>query len=267
MKSKYRVEVLVVAAGAALLAPVVSRASHPTTLPASARLAQTARAGTTTYQFTTIDAPGSSDTEAYGFNTPGLVTGFYLIQGHANGFIWQNGSITTADHPGALHTLLGDVNEPGLVIGNYGSFFLQHAAIYSIRTGAFTTLPDVPNLPMNFGNGINPQGIAVGSAAMGNWLHRSIMSAGSGTAGSIRSLACRAPRDSAHRQAALTPRAWCRAIFKTQTGAFMDSSRTARLSLKLTCLTQSTPSAMPSTVVPTWRGGMWISKVVNMVSF
>jgi hypothetical protein len=67
-----------------------------------------------------------------------------------------------------VHTLLGDVSEPGLVVGNYGSFFLQHAAIYSIRTGTFTTLPDVPNMPMNFGNGINPQGIAVGSTAMGD---------------------------------------------------------------------------------------------------
>jgi probable HAF family extracellular repeat protein len=60
------------------------------------------------------------------------------------------------------------VNEPGLVVGNYGTFFLQHAATYDIGTGTWTTLPDVPNLPMNIGNGINPQGIAVGAAQMGN---------------------------------------------------------------------------------------------------
>jgi hypothetical protein len=60
------------------------------------------------------------------------------------------------------------VNEPGLVVGNYGLFDLQHAATYDIGTGTWTTLPDVPNLPMNIGNGINSQGTAVGVASMGN---------------------------------------------------------------------------------------------------
>jgi hypothetical protein len=168
MKSSVRIDVLVVASGVALLAPMVSRAAEPPVFPASVHLAKSAQTGTTTYQFTTIDAPGSSDTEAFGINTPGVVTGFYLIQGFAHGFIWRNGSITTADVPGAVHTLLGDVSEPGLVIGNAGHFFQQHAVMYSIHTGTFTTLPDVGTMPMNFGNGINPQGTAVGSAAMGD---------------------------------------------------------------------------------------------------
>jgi hypothetical protein len=124
--------------------------------------------GSSQYQFTTIDAPGASDTEAYGINNPGIVTGFYVIQGRGHGFVWRNGSLTTVDHPGALDTLLGDVNDPGLVIGNYGPFETQHATIYNIATGTFTTLPDVPNLPVNIGDGINAQGIAVGSAGMGN---------------------------------------------------------------------------------------------------
>jgi hypothetical protein len=72
------------------------------------------------------------------------------------------------DHDSGPNTLLGDVNEPGLVAGNYGSFNTQHAAIYSIGAGTWTTLPDVPNLPINLGNGINPQGDVVGSAATGS---------------------------------------------------------------------------------------------------
>ena len=56
------------------------------------------------------------------------------------------------------------MNEPGLVVGNYGPFDTQHAAIYDSGDATWTTLPEVPNLPINLGNGINPQGIAVGSA-------------------------------------------------------------------------------------------------------
>jgi hypothetical protein len=100
--------VLVVTAVAGLLSPVVLRASHPPIFPAS--LAQTAQPGTKGYQFTTIDAPGTSDTEAYGINNPGVVPGFYVVQGRAHGFVWRNGSLITVDHPDARNTLLGGVN-------------------------------------------------------------------------------------------------------------------------------------------------------------
>src|SRR5262252_6777960 len=106
MRSRYRIAVLVLAASAATLGPMASRAAHPPTLPASAHLAQTPRAGTKGYQFTTFDAPGSSDTEAWGISNTGIVGGFYLIQGLAHGFVWRNGSLTTVDHPGASFTFL-----------------------------------------------------------------------------------------------------------------------------------------------------------------
>jgi len=168
MKSQYRVSVLIVVTGAALLAPVASRAAHIPSLPKSARLAQTAQPGTKEYQFTTFDVPGAFATTAYGINTPGVVAGGYFVQGISHGLLLRKVSLTTIDHPGALNTLLGDVNESGLVVGNYGPFATQHAAIYDIGTDTWTTLPDVPNLPINLGNGINPQGIAVGSAGTGD---------------------------------------------------------------------------------------------------
>jgi uncharacterized membrane protein len=168
MKSRYRIAGLVVTAVAGLLSPVLSRAAHAPIFPSSLHLAQSAQPGTKDYQFTTFDAPGAFATTAFGINTPGLVAGEYFVQGIAHGFLRQNGVLTTVDHPGARNTLLGDVNEPGLVVGNYGPFALQHAAIYDIGTGTWSTLPDVPNLPINIGNGINPQGMAVGSAGMGD---------------------------------------------------------------------------------------------------
>jgi hypothetical protein len=69
MRSRYRVAVFVTAASAALLAPVISRATHPPTIPVPTRAAQTAQStpnhsGTPQYRFTTIDALGTSDTEA-----------------------------------------------------------------------------------------------------------------------------------------------------------------------------------------------------------
>ena len=173
MKWRCSVEVLAVAACAAVLTPVVSRAAHPPTIPSGVHAARTTPtivdpSGNAQYQFTTIDAPGASDTEAYGINNPGLVTGFYVVNGTGHGFLWRNGTLTTIDQGSGSNTLLGDVNEPGMAAGNYGPFDAQHAAIFSIRAGTFTTLPDVPNLPINLGNGINPQGDAVGSAAMGS---------------------------------------------------------------------------------------------------
>ena len=163
MKSRCRIGVLVVAAGVALVAPVVLKATQPPNISRPVRTAQTVQSaldtsGSAQYQFTTIDVPaGVGGTFALGLNNPGLASGFYIdVNGHANGFLWQKGKVTTVDHPGAEHTLLGQVSNSGLVVGNYGPFLTQHAAVYHIATGTWITLPDVPNLPVNIGNGINP---------------------------------------------------------------------------------------------------------------
>jgi len=175
MKSRYRVGALVVAAGAILLAPVVSRAEHLHLIPRPVRSAQTAQAvpdasGSALYNFTTIDYPGNSQTFSFGMDNPGLVSGYYFVDipSVAQGFLLQNGHFITVDFPGAEHTLLGQVSNSGLAVGNYGSFFTQHAALYQIATATWITLPDVPNEPINIGNGVTPQGIAVGSASSGN---------------------------------------------------------------------------------------------------
>ena len=98
--------------------------------------------------------------------TPGWSLVFYVVNGTGHGFLWREGTFTPVDQGSGSNTLLGDVNESGTVAGNYGPFDSQNAAIYSIRTGAFTSLPPVTNLPINLGNGINSQGDVTGSAAM-----------------------------------------------------------------------------------------------------
>jgi hypothetical protein len=155
-----------------MLNSVAAGASHPPIIPSSVHTSRQTQStgdpkGAAQYQFTTIDVPGTSDTEAYGINNTDLVSGFYVVNGTGHAFLWRNGILTTLPDKGS-NTLLGEVNEPGFVVGNYGPFEAQHAAIYSIRANTWTTLPDVPNLPINLGNGINPQGTAVGSASMGS---------------------------------------------------------------------------------------------------
>jgi hypothetical protein len=122
------------------------------------------------YTFTTIDAPGTSDTEAYGINNLDLVTGFYVTNGMGHGFWWRNGTSHPVQHSSDPNenTLLGHANDLGLVAGNYGTASTQHAAIYSILENKWTPLPDVPGKPINVGNGINFWGLAVGAASMGN---------------------------------------------------------------------------------------------------
>jgi hypothetical protein len=126
--------------------------------------------GVTQYIFTTIDAPGASDTEAYGINNTDLVTGFYVINGVGHGFWWRNGTVRTVEHSSDPNenTLLGQANDLGVVAGNYGTFSTQHATIYSITENKWTTLPDVPGEPINLGNGINFWGVAVGAVSTGS---------------------------------------------------------------------------------------------------
>ena len=125
-----------------------------------------AGSGSTQYVFTSINAPGASDTEAFGINNADLVTGFYVINGFGHGFWWLNGTLHAVQHSNDPdeNTLLGHANDLGLIAGNYGPPTVQHAAIYSIVGNKWTTLPDVPGKPINIGNGINFWGFAVGAA-------------------------------------------------------------------------------------------------------
>jgi hypothetical protein len=130
----------------------------------------------TYYQFTTIDLsslgaqtqPG--DSFPSGINDMGLVAGLYYdAGGHYDGFLWQNGTVSTLDAPGFVDTLLGNANNRGVVIGNYdNSTVASHAALYSINTQTWTQLPDIPGKPINAGNAINNQGVALGMAYEGD---------------------------------------------------------------------------------------------------
>ena len=58
------------------------------------------------YMYTTIDVPGSTETEAYGINAHGQIVGLYDAGDTTHGFLLSNGSYTTldVDVPGATDT-------------------------------------------------------------------------------------------------------------------------------------------------------------------
>jgi hypothetical protein len=125
------------------------------------------------YRFTEIALPGPS--YAVGINNHGLVTGFYTdpTTGNVLSFLYARGVLTTGiAAPGATITSVGPANDRGVEGGNYGDLTHQQPVFYDIRNATFTPLPEIPGMPLNFGNGINDFGHASGVAyASGDWLN------------------------------------------------------------------------------------------------
>ncbi len=129
-------------------------------------------------QFLTIDVPflGARLTGPNGINNVGQIVGFYFDNnvsesfpnGHARGFLYDNGSFTSFDYPGADATLPRDLNDMGQIVGIFGvsnsigRSFLQ-------EDGDFTTF-DVPfsGVVATQVSGINNEGQIVGRYVVGN---------------------------------------------------------------------------------------------------
>jgi len=134
-------------------------------VPGTVQLARPAAAtpATAQYHFITIQIPGSTGAYAYNLNDWPLVTGDYFdASGNGHGFVWQNGKVHTLDNPGSLDSLPSATNNLGVGIGAYGNSAPGHAATYSLASSAWTTLPDISGMSINYGNNINDLGFAVG---------------------------------------------------------------------------------------------------------
>ena len=152
-------------------APGFSGPRRPTIMSGAVPSAQPAAdtPASAQYRFITIGVPGSADAQAYAINDAGLVTGFYEdASSNYHGFVWQAGSFQTVDYPGAAYTYLFATNGHGVVIGFYGNGTTNHAVTYSVQSGTWTALPDIPGYSANQGYGINDAGAAVGNAYQGS---------------------------------------------------------------------------------------------------
>ena len=120
------------------------------------------------YRFIEITLPGPGF--AVGINDSGLVTGYYTdpVTGDWDSFLMRRGVLTTGiSAPGAAITAIGPANNLGVEGGNYGDETNQRPVFYDISRGTYTPLPEIPDMPLNFGDGINDFGHASGVAYSG----------------------------------------------------------------------------------------------------
>jgi uncharacterized membrane protein len=140
-------------------------ADHAISLESANLSELAALAGDNEYQFVTIDIDGSPYAVADGINNSRCVTGYYEDSNSFwHGFVWHDGSLRTVNHPNAKNTYLYGVNNKDQAIGYFDDGTAYHTVIYSVRTGAWTALPDIPGYSHNEGYGINDEGVAVGNA-------------------------------------------------------------------------------------------------------
>ena len=113
------------------------------------------------FTFTTIDVPGSIQTNANGINSRGQIVGFYtdVSSGTSHGFLDDNGTLTTLDFPGAINNAAFGINKDGQIVGWYAG--AQHAFFYD---QSMFTVPDPPQSdPFRLATRINDTLQIVGS--------------------------------------------------------------------------------------------------------
>jgi uncharacterized membrane protein len=69
-----------------------------------------------------IDAPGASDTRAFGINDTGQSWGSCVTARATHGFLDTAGTFTQIDFPGATSTNVTGINDSGEIVGLVGPF-------------------------------------------------------------------------------------------------------------------------------------------------
>jgi hypothetical protein len=122
--------------------------------------------GAYSYDFSTLDYPGSAFSWAAGINDAGVVTGGYNDGTKHHGYIFD-GTFSTFDYPGAVSSFATDINLAGTIVGGYSDGTISHGYIYD---GTFSTF-DYPGGVSSFVGGINDAGIIVGQYIGGGRKH------------------------------------------------------------------------------------------------
>jgi probable HAF family extracellular repeat protein len=79
-------------------------------------------------RYTTIQVPGSLQTQAAGINNRGQVVGDYQdAAGRFHGYLWTRGRFTTIDGPAGTGASLTNLNDRGQIIGLYAPPGTRHA--------------------------------------------------------------------------------------------------------------------------------------------
>jgi probable HAF family extracellular repeat protein len=115
--------------------------------------------------YTTLDDPGTDQTQLSRINNAGEIAGFYFTPG-IQGFQYINGSYFPIDDPLATATLAEGINDQGQIVGRYlDNDDVSHGFFYSGGlSGAYTTLddPSATAIGGTIATGINDAGQIVG---------------------------------------------------------------------------------------------------------
>ena len=82
--------------------------------------------------------------------------------------LYKDGVFEKIQHSGSAITSMAATNNEKL-FGNWGDSNTQTAGTYDPESGAWTTLPDIPGKPLNFGQRMNEAGTGIGQACEGTW--------------------------------------------------------------------------------------------------
>ena len=119
-------------------------------------------------QFTTIDFPRATLTQAWKINAQRDVVGVYRdTAGHFHGFLWHVGEFESIDVPGSVGTLALGINNRGEIVGSYCTTMpcgipLVNNHGFVLRQGEFTSF-DFPDTDKTRALAINARGDIVGA--------------------------------------------------------------------------------------------------------
>ncbi len=116
------------------------------------------------YSFRSFDPPGSVDTEPYGVNEQGLISGQWVdANGNGYGFVLNGSQFTILVPPGGNSVTCGGPTERGQVPVSYAdSSGVNHSAIW--QNSAYSYLPDLPGFSFWGPSFLNDAGHEVGLA-------------------------------------------------------------------------------------------------------
>ena len=116
------------------------------------------------FQYTSLQVPGSSYTVALGINNQGQIAGSFVSNGIQSGFLYSNGNFQTIACPNASFTIAQGINDNGVIVGWCNPTGSAQGFIY--QNGSFTYL-SYPGSTLTALMGVNSLDDLVGDYQLG----------------------------------------------------------------------------------------------------
>ncbi|HEY3837525.1 MAG TPA: hypothetical protein VGL72_13175 [Bryobacteraceae bacterium] len=114
-------------------------------------------------QFTLIDYPNASSTQAWGINSRGDIGGYYTgADNNSHGFLLNGGLFTGIDYPGSAITLVNGINSRGDIVGEFAATASSPHRGFQLSANGVYTAFDYPGAVTTQLVGINTQGEIAG---------------------------------------------------------------------------------------------------------